>query len=37
MQLQGDHQLHGDADKRNTSLQLGDVELTEMKMQEIPC
>jgi hypothetical protein len=34
--LQEDCQLHRDADKRNTSLQLGSVELTKMKMQGVP-
>jgi hypothetical protein len=36
MLLQGDRQLHGDADKWNTSLYLAGMELTEMKMQGLP-
>jgi hypothetical protein len=37
MLLRGDRQLLRDADKRKTSLQLGSVELTEMKMRGLPC
>jgi hypothetical protein len=37
MLLQGDGQLNQDADKRNTSLQLGVVKFPEMKMRGVPC
>jgi hypothetical protein len=37
MLLQGDRRLHWDADKQNTSLQLGGVELPNMKMRGLPC
>jgi hypothetical protein len=36
MLLRGDRQLHGDADKPNSSLQRIGVELTEIKMQVLP-